>query len=349
MLRPCRRSNLLMLAALLLALTAAAPARAATVIAYSAPDNAYGWCAGYGLSYGRSCAKQYCQQSGGSQCQPVAECDGGWGAVALADAPYRGFAAACGGSEFAARAWALSHCMATTNALCSIDSTFDAHANTAGAGSDRDFTTIWFIQVMLQVRRYELGDADGEVGPLTSAAIAKFQSDVGIPQTGQPDGELLDRLLDALGGAGRLVAVLDRDLVKAGKFAQETGYADAPSPAPPRTMGADLMALSPERRLIALATMLKTSGSDCAIPAKNAALMSDDKDSAIWSIECDEDTYTMIVSADGSRMTMRGKATVETDDGSSAPSGGSSTTPSGGDSGTGGTNRNAGENHRPGG
>ena len=86
-------------------------ASAANAIYYSDRGNAYGWCAGYGHEYAHSCAGQYCRKNGGTNCSLVLDCDGGWGAIALAENPALGFGASCGFTTAnAARIWALSRC-----------------------------------------------------------------------------------------------------------------------------------------------------------------------------------------------------------------------------------------------
>jgi hypothetical protein len=322
MIRTCFRLAFLALALVALQLRAA-PADAATVVYYSAPENAYGWCSGYSLSAGRSCAERYCLQNDGSECQEVATCDDGWGAVAMAGDPYRGFAVACGmGSAFGARAWALSHCTVTANAMCWTDVAFKRNGSTLPSRDNSEFDLIWYSQLLLQIRGYELGDADGEIGQRTRDAIVKFQSDIGVTQTGKLDDDLFTRLLDATGGVGHFVSIIDTDIVTSKKWPDVKGYSHAPKPAPETTMGAELMAMPEARRLTALATMLASSSSKCSVPAKGAQLLGDDKGSMIWSIDCAEGSYTMILNADGTRMTMGGSATVKKDgdeDESSAP------------------------------
>lgn len=55
------------------------PASAETVISYSAPENIYGWCAGYASARAQRCAQTNCAKYGGSSCQPVVECRSGCG------------------------------------------------------------------------------------------------------------------------------------------------------------------------------------------------------------------------------------------------------------------------------
>lgn len=50
------------------------------------------------------------------------------------------------------------------------------------------------VQVELQHRGYYGGPIDGDIGPQTSAAIAKYQGDNGLPRTGQINEALLKSL-----------------------------------------------------------------------------------------------------------------------------------------------------------
>src|SRR5579863_1859523 len=114
------------LAGLILLLATLQGAQAAAVIAFSAPGDAYGWCAGYAESHAKSCALQSCSSSGGTDCQIIADCNGGWGAVAMsADAKVVGVGAAChGGNAYSVRAEALASCIVASRALCWTYSTF---------------------------------------------------------------------------------------------------------------------------------------------------------------------------------------------------------------------------------
>ncbi|WP_409432858.1 peptidoglycan-binding protein [Litorimonas sp. RW-G-Af-16] len=54
-------------------------------------------------------------------------------------------------------------------------------------------------QSMLTQLGYETGGADGAIGPMTRAAIIKFERDNALPETGTVSEELLDRLQDVAG------------------------------------------------------------------------------------------------------------------------------------------------------
>ncbi|MBX6322355.1 MAG: hypothetical protein IRY94_11050 [Rhodospirillaceae bacterium] len=119
-----------------------------------------------------------------------------------------------------------------------------------------------------------------------------------------------------------------------------SGYAYAPKPAPKRTMGAELMELPADRRLTALAVSLQARGSNCAVPARDAQLVHDSLDRAVWSVTCTGGrSYTVILNADGSSMIMAG-GTVEADLPSDDRSGESAPGP--------GTNDNRSRTARPG-
>src|SRR5689334_13581322 len=109
-----------------------ASARAATSIYYSANDSVFGWCAGYPIDQANSCARGNCVKFGGTQCKVILTCDGGWGAVALADAPLAAVGASCGlGSAFWARTAALTSCAAAAHTLCWSQTIFDANGREA--------------------------------------------------------------------------------------------------------------------------------------------------------------------------------------------------------------------------
>lgn len=58
------------------------------------------------------------------------------------------------------------------------------------------------LQLALAYRGYEVGPADGIMGPQTRAAIRQAESDLGMPQTGQVSDALLQRLIDYDDGVG---------------------------------------------------------------------------------------------------------------------------------------------------
>ena len=292
-------------ALLLLQLFLLSPAKAATAIYYSAPENAYGWCAGYSYIRAHSCARGNCQDAGGNACEPVVECDGGWGAVALADGPAAGIGASCGmGNSFTARSMALVVCMAAAKTLCRTDYTFSGRGSAAAAADNRAFDMTYLAQAMLQIRHYEPGTADGRMGAATRSALKAFQTALGRSPTGFLDDEVFQRLLDAIGGAQNLARIIKRDVADklSGEFLDRT-YADAPTPAPDISFSEELAARTPDEQRLALATVLASSNTKCTLPALNAVPLSDPKD-GVWSITCAEGSFIVMMSAD-SRIIMK--------------------------------------------
>src|SRR6188472_3244075 len=105
--------------ALLLLLLAQTPAHGQTAIYYSAPENAFGWCAGYSYERAQSCARNYCEKYGGTDCRLALDCNSGWGAIAWAESPLRGVGITCGMNEAdGARYLALTSCMETAKGMC---------------------------------------------------------------------------------------------------------------------------------------------------------------------------------------------------------------------------------------
>jgi hypothetical protein len=297
-------------------LVMSARAAADTVIYYSPPDNTYGWAAGYGSSRAHDLARGYCIDAGGGACEAVVECGTGWGAIAVAQEPYAGVGAVCGiNNADYARIWSLAHCMVAANTLCWTNTTFSGGGSQASEASNLGFDMTWYVQIMLQLRHYDPGSADGELGPRTREAISKFQSEQGLPVSGEPDDVTFRRLLDVVGGIGHFVDTINEDAVEGRSEQRDWGYAYASKVAPELSISGELMERPIEERLMALAAMLRDSDRDCSVPAKDAQLLDDGGGSGVWSIDCAEGSYTMILSADGSRMTMTGGATkVETSD-----------------------------------
>jgi peptidoglycan hydrolase-like protein with peptidoglycan-binding domain len=79
-----------------------------------------------------------------------------------------------------------------------------------------DASVVKAAQTALNDRGYDAGTSDGVVGPKTRAAVAKFQSDEGIDQTGQLDTNTLAKL--NVGGT-RIVSSAPADLGRGGKAA----------------------------------------------------------------------------------------------------------------------------------
>jgi peptidoglycan hydrolase-like protein with peptidoglycan-binding domain len=64
----------------------------------------------------------------------------------------------------------------------------------SGPSSHHDTATVRNIQVGLQGRGYQVGVADGRLGPKTEAAIRRYQKENGLPVDGQPSEALRDRI-----------------------------------------------------------------------------------------------------------------------------------------------------------
>ena len=60
--------------------------------------------------------------------------------------------------------------------------------------SSRSDDTPYAVQSALRRRGYYHGSIDGDIGPGTRSAIRTYQSDRGLPVTGQIDGRLLNSL-----------------------------------------------------------------------------------------------------------------------------------------------------------
>jgi peptidoglycan hydrolase-like protein with peptidoglycan-binding domain len=294
---------------ILLLLSALTPARAATAIYYSVPASAYGWCAGYAAQKARSCAEEQCVKNDGTDCRPAVACStGGWGAVAFADGDVRGFGASCGMSDaFWARVVALAECIDASKTICWTDSTFDSQGNTQSKASDHRFDLIYYAQTLLQVRNYKPGSTDGTIGAQTVLAVKQLQGDLGRPQTGTIDDELVARLYDAVGGGPQLALITRRDFLDPKRQTiGDFGFASADPPA--TTFGEQLAARSSEDRLLALATLISTSGVKCTLPALDAEVLGKPADQN-WNVQCKEGWYTLILSS-GKRTIMTGKSTA---------------------------------------
>jgi len=275
------------------------PARADTVIYYSASENAYGWCAGFSYNRAHTCARGYCADQNATDCQLVLECADGWGAIAFADNPAVGVGMSCGMNQASfARTIALANCMAASNTMCWTEDTFNRNGNTSPAQSNRDFDITWYSQAMLQVNNYDPGTADGTFGRQTRSAIEEFQVDIGRTATGMLDDELFLRLLDAVGGAQHFAELLKRDVVAKNEDLADNMYGYSAVPLAKASFSEELMARTEDQRLMALAVQLATSSSPCTLPALSAEAIPD-ATSGIWGIECVEGSYTLILSDDG--------------------------------------------------
>lgn len=314
------RAVLLALAAIFFVWLSIVPAEASTAIYYSAPDNIYGWCAGYAYDRAHTCAHDECTKEGGKDCVLALECDGGWGAIAFAEEPAVGVGATCGLKDaYFARSQALAACMNAANNLCWTDTTFDGDGNSASAADNRNFDLVWFTQTMLQIRHFKLGDADGQMGGQTRAAIAKFRSSLGEGQSGAPDEDLVRRLLDAVEGPQIYASIIKRDVLDDRTDLNDITFAKSTSPSPAMSFSEVLMQRPEDQRRLALATILADEGSPCTLPAKDAEPLPDAK-SGVWNIGCAEGDYTLMLTADGSTVITTGKSTMTPDNSKTAPS-----------------------------
>jgi peptidoglycan hydrolase-like protein with peptidoglycan-binding domain len=281
---------------MLLPLLSAAPVLADSAIYYSPSENGYGWCAGYSDSRAHSCARSYCDDWGGDDCSLAVECDGGWGAVALAGEPFTGIGAICGvnGAGFA-RYVALANCMVASRVLCWTSAAFDDDGDEISEADNLAFDLAWYAQVMLQLGKYDPGTADGELGSGTRSAIKAFQTNIGREATGDLDEELFWRLVDSVGGVQRFVRIIESEVLK--KERPEFGdlmYGFSPSPANAVTFTGELLERPMEDRQTALATFLSTSGTKCTLPALRAEPA--DASTDTWEVDCVEGSYILLMS-----------------------------------------------------
>ena len=299
---------------LAVAAVAGQAAAAATAIYHSAAENVYGWCAGYPGPRARQCAEAQCAKHGGRACRLVVECSNGWGAVAFAEAPAKGFGASCLGHVGSARRAAITYCMAATNSLCWVEAAFAPDGKTFSEAGNRDADRVWFAQMLLQIRRLLKGDADGRMNPETRAAISTFQTRLGRPPTGDVDDELVRRLLDSIGGTGVFARMVKSDVMPPlEKLLGEAGrtnrvFSVGLSPMPQQSIAKELMARNPEQRLLALATYLAARNTKCTLPARSASLLSEHNDTSTWNITCSEGSYTLIQSPGSSTIIGQGGA-----------------------------------------
>jgi hypothetical protein len=200
-----------------------------------------------------------------------------------------------------ARYLALAACMEATKGMCWTSSAFRSNGNSLSKEANQNFDLTWFAQAILSIRSYEAGTADGHMGPKTRAAVEKFQQDIGRDATGIVDLELFQRMLDALGGAQYLAKKITKDVLDPKREElRENIYGFSPTPAATASFSEDLMHRTVEDRRLALATVLSASGTKCSLPARDAYPLPD-ASSEIWSIECAEGSYMLMLS-EGSRI-----------------------------------------------
>ena len=287
------------------------PAAATTAIYYSAPEATYGWRAGYARSRSETCAKKNCKSEGGMACELALECKDGWGAIALAEDPATGIGMSCGmPNAYLARAAALLNCAIAANTLCWTDSAFNGNGDVLDNEDNGAFDQIWYAQGLLQIRGFKIGNMVGKMIPETREAISAFQKLLGRKPTGVLDDEVLERLLDAVAGRQRFVQILKRDLLpdEPEKF-HGSIHAKASVPVPPLIFTSEMAKWDENRRLIALATLLSSSGSACTLPAEKATAQDDKASLGAWEVTCAERTYKLFLSEDGSRTIVTGGST----------------------------------------
>ena len=287
-------------AAMLVVASGWSPAGATTAIYYSAPDNAYGWCAGYAESRAESCAQKNCKSHGGTECELALECEGGWGAVALAEDPATGIGMTCNMADAAgARSMAISTCAVAAKTLCWTDSAFNGRGDDLSAEDNQAFDTTWFAQSMLQIRGFDPGTADGKLDGQTRTALKEFERKLGREETGDLDDELFFRLVDAVGGTQHFASIIKRDVVDPRwDDISNRVYADAPAPLPVATISETFGKMKVERRLLALSTFISAMGRPCTLPARDAAPLPDPA-SGTWNVVCDEGSFTLMLSDTG--------------------------------------------------
>jgi hypothetical protein len=274
--------------------------RAASSIYHSAPQNLYGWCAGYSAQQDHRCAEAECKRQGGTQCRFAAGCQR-YGATAFAERPARGFGAGCAETDESARRLALIGCISASNMVCWTNVAFTPSGSKATPESNLSFDQVWFAQLMLQSLRIDGGPSDGVLSEKTSSAIRTFQNRIGRSENGALDAELMQRLFDAVGGPSNFAYIVKRDLLPSiEKQLSERGatnrfYYTALEPL--QTAGAfqDLQKRSAEARNLALATYLSARNSKCTLPATSAVQMAD----SVWSVTCAEATYTLVINESG--------------------------------------------------
>ena len=293
-------------------LFAARPAGAGyTITYYSPPERIYGWCANVGNQQTtHGCAKRNCIQQGGTACKPVTEC-GGWGAVAYAGRPIQGFGAGCAGDASSARRIALTACMSASQALCWTDVTFSPSGQKMTAAENQRFDRIWMAQLLLQINgNLYKGNIRGEADQALYAAVARFQEKLGRAGTGIVDSELIFRMIDGAGGTRHFAIIVKREVLPSLEkaIAESGAHADRKyghSAAPQQgSISENFNNRSEEARKLALATYLSARGSRCTLPAIQAQQMAPD----VWSVECKEADYTLVLQEGQSIITRSGKA-----------------------------------------
>lgn len=275
-----------------LALCWIVPATAATVIFYSAPDQTYGWCAGYSYSQCENEADQSCRGENGTDCRLAVECSGGAGAIAFSeDYDIGGMGAVCHArDENAARSIALELCMAAAHAPCTTGTAFSAHGRDMSKQKNAQFDLIWTAQVYLRVLGYMTADADGVVGGSTRSAVKSFETDLGLEPTGAIDQRLLSLLTYSSFGPESLNNYAAASVAGDSNIVQY-GYNHADTASPAQSFTDWLLGRDSDEQRLALGTVVRRNGTACSFPAKAVSLL--DKDTQKWTVECGEGTYAV--------------------------------------------------------
>ncbi|MGX7873809.1 peptidoglycan-binding domain-containing protein [Mesorhizobium sp. ORM6] len=159
----------------------------------------------------RKCALKQCKDVEGVNCQLALECQGGWGAVAIGD--NGGYGIACEApTEINARMQAQLTCILAVKGLCHTQTTFSERNQSISQEDNALFDRTILAQVLLFRLGYYKGNIDANAGSDTRSALRSFQSQAGLPVTGEPDEKTLDQLTTKLGGAGALVAAIREEI-----------------------------------------------------------------------------------------------------------------------------------------
>jgi peptidoglycan hydrolase-like protein with peptidoglycan-binding domain len=298
-------TRVLAIAAFLLVCLAASSASAATAISYSEPDNTYGWCTGYSTSEAPGCAKQWCEQSNGQQCQLALVCDAGWNAIAYADSDEAsGFGASCDlGSAYNARLTALASCIVQSRTVCWTEGTFDGSGNERSKDDNGDFDLTWYIQGLLHGLGYDPGSTDGAFGSRTRGAIRAFQADMGLDETGEVSEDLFYILLAKNGGVAFLVAGMEALSESFTSDERSRIFGASAAPLGNLTYSDELALRSTSVQRVLLADYLRFNDRDCPMPAARTEIT--DPSNGIWAVTCSGGgDFTITLSADGNSDTI---------------------------------------------
>jgi hypothetical protein len=283
-------------------LATAAPVKADTAVFYSKPEDTFGWSAGWAPSRAAAEAQRYCQNGGGTACEQVLACRGGWGAVAYAEAPVIGVGAVCGlANSQAASNWAFTSCIVATGGVCKLDTLFYDSGRSVQTYDNAASERLRFLQWSLSTR-FDVGTIDGQMGASTKAAIEAAQTHFGLPVTGQMDDELLARAIKSIGGIRAVADEFRRGLEnrrKAQPLPPGYEYAWGPNPPKPLWTGERLAATyDTGDQMHVLARALTHLGVACKEPAQYGAPQPQ-LGSNIWRVDCAEGTYYVSLPVDG--------------------------------------------------